>query len=44
MKRLLVFAVAVLAAATIAATGCSLVGSESTPYDDHAELKGGGDL
>jgi hypothetical protein len=40
MKRLLVFAMAVLAIATMAATGCSLVGDESTPYDNHTELKG----
>ncbi len=39
MKRLLVFTMAVLAAATIAAMGCSLVGNESTPYDDNTELK-----
>lgn len=40
MKRLLVFAIAVLAIAAMAATGCSLVGNERTPYDNHAELKG----
>ncbi len=39
MKRFLVFAMAVLAAATIAATGCSLVYDEGTPYDDHTQLK-----
>jgi len=39
MKRLLVLAVAVLAAALVAAMGCSLAG-EGTPYDDHAQLNG----
>jgi len=39
MKRFLVFAVAVLAAAMIAAMGCSLAGNEGTPYDDNTEME-----
>ena len=39
LSRILIFAAILLTAATVTTLGCSLVDTELTPYDNHAQLE-----